>query len=122
MGVEIVNQKDKSDRDGISAFHFLSFFTSWFQLIFIATFIEYEASTYGDYTFPAWADALGWIMAVAIILAIPITMLYQVSVEDEDTSIWGVSNVLCLLNHLHLLVYINVFTNPSRNMSSVTLD
>ncbi|XP_078340686.1 sodium-dependent proline transporter-like [Crassostrea virginica] len=65
-------------------------------LIFIATFIEYEASTYGDYTFPAWADALGWIMAVAIILAIPITMLYQVSVEDEDTSIWGKIKLLSI--------------------------
>lgn len=60
-------------------------------MIFIATFVEYEASTYGDYTFPAWADALGWIMAVAIILAIPITMLYQVNKEDEVTSFWGVS-------------------------------
>lgn len=66
------------------------------KLIFIATFVEYEASTYGDYTFPAWADALGWIMAVAIILAIPITMLYQVNKEDEVTSFWGVSLTIFL--------------------------
>lgn len=63
-------------------------------MIFIATFVEYEASTYGDYTFPAWADALGWIMAVAIILAIPITMLYHINKEDEVPSFLGVSLTL----------------------------
>lgn len=87
-------------------------------LIFIATFVEYEASTYGDYTFPAWADALGWIMAVAIILAIPITMLYQVNKEDEVTSFWGKIKLQCipsrewgpaLVRHRELVDYVDGF-------------
>ncbi|XP_062613429.1 sodium-dependent proline transporter-like [Saccostrea cucullata] len=85
-------------------------------LIFIATFIDYEASTYGDYTFPAWADGLGWFMAVAIIAAIPITMLYQINREDEDTSIWEKIKLQCtpsrewgpaLVRHRELVNYID---------------
>lgn len=72
--------------------------------------MEYEASTYGDYTFPAWADALGWIMAVGIILAIPITMLYHVNKEDEVTSFFGVSLTL------YTIVAVGFFSSKKKKL------
>ena len=46
--------------------------------------MDYSPSTYGDYKYPAWADALGWILAVCVIAPIAITILYKLSKEDDS--------------------------------------
>lgn len=53
------------------------------QFIFVFTFVDYERSTYGDYVFPVWADALGWILACLVIVPIVITALYRLYKEDD---------------------------------------
>lgn len=59
------------------------------NFIFVFTFVDYEASTYGDYLFPGWADAIGWIMAVVVISPIFITIFYKIWKEDDEDSIVG---------------------------------
>ncbi|KAK3101057.1 hypothetical protein FSP39_000622 [Pinctada imbricata] len=86
--------------------------------LFIFTFVDYAPSEYGDYLFPVWADVLGWIMAVLIFLAIPVTMLYQISREDDDDSILGKLRLLitpnrewgpALVRHRELVDYVDGF-------------
>ncbi|XP_045164528.1 sodium- and chloride-dependent glycine transporter 1-like [Mercenaria mercenaria] len=54
--------------------------------IFVFTFVDYEASTYGDYTFPAWADGIGWVLACLVISPIIIVMFYTLAKEDDTDS------------------------------------
>ncbi|XP_041348336.1 sodium- and chloride-dependent glycine transporter 1-like [Gigantopelta aegis] len=55
--------------------------------IFIFTWVDYERMTYGDYLYPEWADAMGWIMSLSSVLAIPITMIYKINRDDEGSTI-----------------------------------
>ena len=60
------------------------------------TFVDYERSTYGDYLFPIWADALGWILACCVIAPIFIGMAYRLYKEDELKNPLDVSSlILC---------------------------
>ncbi|ESO89894.1 hypothetical protein LOTGIDRAFT_124265, partial [Lottia gigantea] len=68
----------------------LSFVTIIF--IFIFTWVDYEASKYGDYTYPPWADAIGWIMAFGSVMAIPIFMMIKIGREDESYNVLEVGN------------------------------
>ncbi|XP_060081370.1 sodium-dependent proline transporter-like [Ylistrum balloti] len=83
--------------------------------LFIFTFVDYSPSEYGDYKYPGWADALGWVMAFLSVLAIPITMLYKISREDDEDSFvekikllvtptreWGPA----LVKHRRLVTYV----------------
>ncbi|KAH3880541.1 sodium-dependent proline transporter-like isoform X2 [Dreissena polymorpha] len=56
------------------------------MFIFVFTFVDYQASTYGDYRFPGWADAIGWLMAVFVISPIFITIFYKIWKEDDEDS------------------------------------
>ena len=60
------------------------------------TFIDYEASTYGDYVFPGWADGIGWFLACLVISPIFIVLFYKLATEDDMDSPLAVSNVLIL--------------------------
>ncbi|KAL3852860.1 hypothetical protein ACJMK2_016469 [Sinanodonta woodiana] len=56
------------------------------MFIFVFTFVDYTPSKYGDYLYPAWADAMGWIMAAAAVIAIPITALYKIYKTDDPAT------------------------------------
>ena len=58
------------------------------------TFVDYERSTYGDYLFPIWADALGWILACCVIAPIFIGMAYRLYKEDELKNPLDVSSLV----------------------------
>ncbi|KAK6994030.1 sodium- and chloride-dependent glycine transporter 2 [Biomphalaria glabrata] len=64
--------------------------------IFIFMFIDYKSSTYGDYVYPGWADAMGWFMTLTSVLAIPIVMIYKICREKEGKTIWQRVCLLCL--------------------------
>ncbi|KAL4226538.1 hypothetical protein ACF0H5_014523 [Mactra antiquata] len=51
--------------------------------IFVFTFVDYNRSTYGDYTFPVWADAMGWVLACLVILPMVVVFFYKLSQEDD---------------------------------------
>ncbi|UYV60163.1 SLC6A7 [Cordylochernes scorpioides] len=46
--------------------------------ILIFLWITYTPASYGDYVFPEWANALGWLMALASVILIPIFAAYEV--------------------------------------------
>ena len=43
---------------------------------------DYSPARYGDYLFPAWADAMGWLMSLASVVWIPIVAVYLVCRDD----------------------------------------
>lgn len=61
--------------------------------VWIFYMIDYEAPTYnnGEYHYPAWAVALGWVIASLSIICIPIFIVYEFLQSDGDTW-WEVSN------------------------------
>ncbi len=55
-----------------------------FQFILLFTFIDFKRSSYGDYTFPIWADVLGWIIAILEIAFIPGVAIYKICTIETD--------------------------------------
>ena len=51
---------------------------------------DYTAPTYDGYVFPAWAHAIGWLIAMSSIIAIPIFAFAQIL--KEKSSLKEVSN------------------------------
>ncbi|CAD5120066.1 DgyrCDS8648 [Dimorphilus gyrociliatus] len=49
------------------------------QFIIIASFIEYDGMKYENYTYPQWAEALGWLIVSAILLCLPVYMIIKVA-------------------------------------------
>ena len=49
-----------------------------FQVILIVSWAKYEPLTKGDYEYPGWANAIGWIIAMTAILAVPVVAVYQI--------------------------------------------
>ncbi len=56
--------------------------------ILIISWARYEPLTKGDYTYPGWANAIGWIIAMTAILAVPAVAIFQLAqktlVENKD--------------------------------------
>lgn len=48
------------------------------QGIFIFSMIQYRPLTMAGYTYPAWAQVLGWIIAFTSVLCIPLGMVHAV--------------------------------------------
>ena len=42
----------------------------YFQVVLVFTFIKYERAKYGKYTYPIWADTVGWMLTLASITPI----------------------------------------------------
>ena len=40
----------------------------------IFTWVDYTPSKYADYPYPVWADALGWLITMTSVMAIPVVM------------------------------------------------
>lgn len=38
--------------------------------------VTYSSAKYEDYVFPAWADALGWMIGIATLLPMPVFAVY----------------------------------------------
>lgn len=48
------------------------------QVILIVSWARYEPLTKGSYTYPEWANAIGWIIAMTAILAVPVVAVAQI--------------------------------------------
>ena len=47
----------------------------------IFNLVDYTAPTYDGYVFPAWAHAMGWLVSMSSIIAIPIFAFLQILKE-----------------------------------------
>ena len=54
-------------------------------------FVDYRPSTYGDYEYPGWADAMGWLMAAFSLIFIPIGMIYKINRERDGADLLAVN-------------------------------
>ena len=61
--------------------HFMALYMTLSPLIIgvilIVSWSQYEPLTKGDYEYPGWANAIGWIIAMTAILAVPIVAIFQ---------------------------------------------
>jgi len=56
------------------------------QLILLFTWIDYSGNKYGDYEFPAWANALGWAITFSSVILIPVVAVVKVYQETGTFS------------------------------------
>ncbi|GFN88767.1 transporter [Plakobranchus ocellatus] len=89
-------------------------------------FVDYRRSTYDDYTYPVWADVLGWFFTLVSVMAIPLFMLYLLQKETEGDNLleklrllslptvyWGPA----LQKHRTLVTYVDGFqVDPSKGL------
>lgn len=59
------------------------------QFILIFTVIQYRPITYGDYVYPQWSLAIGFLMALSSVVCIPIYALYKIAMS-EGATFWEV--------------------------------
>ena len=55
----------------------------WFQVILIFTCVNFNPTKYGSYVFPGWADAIGLLLTLSSILAIPGVAIFKVFMEQR---------------------------------------
>ena len=47
------------------------------QFIFVFNLVTYSPLTYGDYVYPGWGQAIGWLLTVSSLTFIPGVMIYK---------------------------------------------
>lgn len=86
--------------------------------ILLFAWIDYSPVVYGDYAFPKWADGLGWLMAIASVIWIPIVMVRKLFSEKETNNLLGKFKLLllpsriwgpALVKHRKLIDYVDEF-------------
>ncbi|XP_059162588.1 sodium- and chloride-dependent glycine transporter 1-like [Physella acuta] len=63
--------------------------------IFIFIFVDYHQSRYDDYIYPRWADALGWVMTLGAVMAIPLVMVYKIYKAKDGSNVFQKIRMLC---------------------------
>ena len=72
----------------------------------VFNFIDFTPLSYGDYQLPDWAQALGWLMAVASVAMIPVFAVIKIvqSYKDPDYSGKSFVQVSGAVNTYHTFV------------------
>uniref|UniRef100_A0A4W5NEZ9 Transporter n=1 Tax=Hucho hucho TaxID=62062 RepID=A0A4W5NEZ9_9TELE len=71
-------------------------------IILVFTIIQFKPARYEDYVYPPWAQGIGWVIAMASIIWIPLGALH---------TLWVLNILLCFVNALSkmLLIVISAF-------------
>ena len=79
--------------------YFETYYIIPLQAILIFNIIDFTPLTYGSYQLPDWAQAVGWLMAVASVAIIPIVSIYVVyqSYKDEELDGLSFGKVSCII-------------------------
>ena len=56
----------------------------YIQFLLIFNWLQYKPITLGTYVYPGWANAIGWCMALAPVIAVPVTMGYKLCTTKAD--------------------------------------
>ncbi|KAK2180985.1 hypothetical protein NP493_418g00000 [Ridgeia piscesae] len=56
--------------------------------IMVFTWVDFVPSSYGEYTFPLWAEVVGWIMSMTSVSAIPIFIAWKVCTAEQEDTLW----------------------------------
>ena len=55
------------------------------QCILVFSFINYEPAKYGKYSYPLWADGVGWLLTMSSVIPIFVVAIYMFAKADGDT-------------------------------------
>merc|ERR1712106_1209105 len=55
-------------------------------LILVITWVDYDGNTCGEYEFPAWANAVGWMITFSSVILIPIVAVIKIYNEEGTLS------------------------------------
>ena len=58
--------------------------------------VQYKPLTVGVYEYPHWANAAGWCMAGAPIVAVPVLAIYRIKGAPRDMSLKEVRSLVLL--------------------------
>ena len=47
------------------------------QFIFVFNLLTYSPLKFGDYVYPGWGQAIGWLLTVSSLTLIPAVMIYK---------------------------------------------
>ena len=61
------------------------FILSCSQFIFVVSLALSEPLTYGDYLYPAWGQALGWLLSLSSMIVVPAFAVYNVATFEGDS-------------------------------------
>ena len=53
------------------------------QFVLIFAWVDYSPARYGNYVYPLWADALGWLMSFSVVIWIPVYAVFAVWKEYD---------------------------------------
>ena len=82
--------------------------------------IDYSPVRYGDYVYPNWADALGWLMAISSVIFIPAIMIKMIYKEDEASGIIGVRHYLWSSLYEQNYTYLQNYSDFCASISNST--
>lgn len=95
--------------------------------IMIFSWVKYEKATWGSYVYPDWAQALGWLMTLAVVAGIIITPIFVAIFSIRQgkslrslitpTSDWGPA----LIQHRRLVDYVDNFVVDPKGEGEVDL-
>ena len=79
---------------------------------------NYESPTYDKYTYPPWAIGIGWMIAAASVILIPLTAIYKIastpgSLYEVGRWIFYIHYGSWFLNLLFLLIILSSLFNSS---------
>ncbi|OWF44595.1 sodium-dependent proline transporter-like [Mizuhopecten yessoensis] len=86
--------------------------------ILVFSFVDYSPITYDAYVYPAWAEALGWLLSLCSIIFIPIVIIYKISKENDEKGLINKVKLLlapsrdwgpALVKHRELVDYVEGF-------------
>lgn len=64
------------------------------QFILLFNWVEYQPASYGNYIYPIWADAIGWIIGLLPVSIIIISGIVQITQAPKDLSFTQKLNIL----------------------------
>ncbi|XP_033746296.1 sodium-dependent proline transporter-like [Pecten maximus] len=98
--------------------------------ILVFSFVDYSPIKYDSYVYPAWAEALGWLLSLCSIIFIPIVFIYKISKEEDEKGLINKTKLLlapsrdwgpALVKHRKLVDYIDGFVvDPEREKQELS--
>ena len=82
-----------------------------FQLILLLSWVNYVPYKVDDYEYPAWANGIGWAIAMLIIAVVPVGFIYDI-VWEEKGGIKEVRKFTRILRLARYLSYVLLGTKP----------
>ena len=78
-----------------------------FQIIWAFTLVDYRTPSYnkGQYIYPEWCHALGWMVTSLSLAALPAVAILEISKTRQGTSLWEVNRQIIRLHKKFLLIY-----------------